>query len=422
MADLIGRLKRHPRLLVGGIAALFVGVLLLAFTRPNAEVTGVSMASHRVSEGPFAITQSFSGRIAPGEQVEVLSPGDASVIEIGFAFGDRVEAGQVLFRLDPDDVWRQEAEARIAYLTAEESARKILAWEQGPEMRRAERGLENARHQLEDIQRRHDEAKRLFERGLIARVEMESQQNSLRQAREGLETAREELAATRARGTGTERSVTLLQQGLAATRLKDASGGGPVIVAPRAGIMVRAPSGNAGQETGPKVGGKVSKGQSLGVIAALDGLDVVFRVDEADLALLEPGTPAVVSGPGFSGRHLKGRLLSVAGEAEPSGSGERTQFSARVRLDPLDPRDAAIIRIGMTGHVSLTLYEAERALSVPVPALVDGRPQLRVRQADGTAVIRDVTLGRIGPERAEVLSGLAAGETVVWPLPGRSGQ
>lgn len=102
MANFLGTLRRRPKWLLAVAAALLVGLMLLAFSRSDdkAAVDG-PMATYRVVEEPFVIQQSFSGRIAPGEQVEVLSPTDATVLEIGFNFGDRVEAGQVLFRLNP---------------------------------------------------------------------------------------------------------------------------------------------------------------------------------------------------------------------------------------------------------------------------------------------------------------------------------
>ena len=423
MANFLGKLRRRPRLWIGGAGLVGLGLMLLAFNgSDDKKQAALPMASYLVVEEPFLIQQSFSGRIAPGEQVEVLSSSDATVLEIGFNFGDRVEAGQVLFRLNPADVWRKGAEAQIAYMQAQDAAYKMQTWASGPEVRRAERGLESTRQQLEEAKRRREEGQRLFSRGLIARTEMEGLENALRQAEQGVTIAEEDLVLTRARGTGVERRVATIQSGLAATRLDEANaGGGAIITAPRAGIMVRVQSGGTGQDSGPRIGGKVSTGQSLGVIAALDGLDVVFKIDEADLALLEVGTPASVTGPGFAQRKLAGRLISVAGEADAASS-DKTQFAARVRLEGLSPEDAALLRIGMTGNVSLKLYEVEAAVSVPVAALVNGGPQVQVRTSDGKIENRSVTLGRIGPDRAQVLSGLHVGETVVWPLGGPSGQ
>ena len=420
MADFLGRLGRR-RLTAGAVALVaLTGLGLLAFSRPDGDASQAAMASYQVVAEPFVQEQAFAGRIVPGEQVEVLAPTDATIIDMAFAFGDRVEAGQTLFRLDPADVWRKGAEARIAYLQAQDTAHKMQNWSSGPEMRRAERGLETAQHQLQEVERRHVEGRRLFDRGLIARAEMDGLDSSLRQARQTVLTAQEDYDATRARGSGVEAQVAHLQRGLAETRMSEATAG-TVIAAPRAGIMVRPSSATNAQDSGgPKVGGKVNTGQSLGVVAALDGLDVLFRVDEADLALLKIGTGAEVTGPGFAGRALSGELVNIAGEAETVAGAEKTQFAARVRLAALSPEDAARLRIGMTAHVKLKLYEAPQAIAVPVAALVDGGAQVRVRLPDGRQEIRAVTLGRVGPDRAEVVSGLKVGETVVWPLGGPS--
>lgn len=418
MANILGKLKRRPKLWIGAGAAVCVGLMLLAFSRGDEEQGAVGMGSHVVAEEDFRVGQSFTGRIAPGEQVEILSPADATVMEMGFSFGDRVEAGQVLIRLNPADIWRKQAEASIAYMQAQDAALKMRDWADSPDMRRSKRALDNARLQSDEARRRRDEGERLFVRGLIARTEMEGLELSLRQAVQAVETAQEELAQTLARGQGVERRVADLQQGLAATRVKEAgSADGAVITAPRAGIVVRSQGNFAMQDGGgPKIGGKVSTGQSLAVVAALDGLDVVFKVDEGDLILLENGMEATVTGSGFPGRSLKARLLSVAGEAEATTSSDKTQFAARVRLQGLSAEDAARLRIGMTAQVHLTIYEAKKAVTVPIEALVDGGPQVRVRTATGTEETRAITLGRIGPDKAEVLSGLKTGETVVWPL------
>lgn len=420
MANFLGAIRRPPsrkaKLVLGAGAVLLAGLLLVAFTRGGDSEVEAPPMTYTVSQGPFEIKQSFSGRIVPGEQVEIIAETDATVMDIAFRFGDRVEEGQILYRLSAADVWRKTAEARIGYLQAADTASQMDNWASGPEMNAAKRGLESARIQFEEIRRRHEEGQRLFERGLIARTEMEGLQSSLRQSEQAVTTAEEDLARTEARGRGVERQVAGLQRGLASTKLQEAvSGSEAVIRAPRAGVMVRPRSGTNGSDnSGAKVGGKVGLGQSLGVIAALDGLDVVFRVDEADLILLETGMVAAVTGPGLGGQTLQGRLLAVSGEADAGSSSEKTQFEARVRLDPLSEDVAKIMRVGMTAQVSLVLYETEQAITVPVSALNNGAPLVQVKKADGTLEIRPVTLGRIGPDRVEILSGLKVGDVVVW--------
>lgn len=415
MAHILGRLKRQPRLWGGLLTA--VVALLLAFTG-RARDDDAAVVSHRMAYAPFELSQSFAGRIFPGEQIEILAPADATLTAINFSFGERVSAGQVLYQLDEGDVWRKQAEARIGYLQAAEAARTLQSWDDGPEMANARRAVSSAEQQLEDAVRKRDEALRLFEKGLIARTEMDGLHSAHRQARQALEVAQEELVRTQARGRGIERQVVELQHGVAAGRLADAAGTGAALIrAPRDGVMVRAASRAMGESKAVAVGVKVNQGQSLGVVAALDALDVVFRVDEADLAYLDIGAPARVSGPGFAGRVLHGVLANVAGEAEAAAGSDRTVFEARVRLKDLDPEALERLRIGMTAHVQLQLYHAPRALAVPLVALIEGGPRVQVRASDGRVEIRRVTLGRIGPDQAQVLSGLREGEEVIWSVP-----
>lgn len=416
MANIFGTIRRQPKRWGAGALLVVTGLLLLGFADKTGQTDLSKLASHAVTREHFVVAQSFSGRIVPGEQVEIIAETDATVMDTAFRFGDRVEEGQILYRLSAADVWRKTAEARIGYLQAADTASQIENWASGPEMNGAKRGLESASIQFEEVRRRHEEGQRLYERGLIARTEMEGLESSLRQSAQAVATAKEDLTRTEARGVGVERQVAALQRGLASTKLQEAvSGSEAVIRAPRAGVMVRPRSSSSGPDnSGAKVGGKVGLGQSLGVIAALDGLDVVFRVDEADLILLEIGMVAVVTGPGLGGQTLKGHLLAISGEADAGSSGDKTLFEARVRLGPLSEDVAKVMRIGMTAQVSLVLYETEQAISVPVSALSNGAPLVQVQMADGTLEIRPVTLGRIGPDRVEVLSGLSVGEKVVW--------
>ncbi len=416
MANLLGTLRRQPSLWMAGVVLAATVLLLLGFVGRNGETAPAELASHTVTRGPFVVTQSFSGRIVPGEQVEILSPSEAAVEDIGFVFGDRVEEGQLLFRLSETDIRHRNIEARISYLQAGAAADKMQQWSTGTEMRNAKRSLEAVQAQHSEAKRRRDEGATLFARGLIPRTEMEGLESSLRQAMQGVQAAQEDLAQTRARGEGVERQVAALQHAVASDRLGEVVGEGGLITAPRAGVMVRPDaSGSASKECGAiKVGGKVSRGQSLGVIAVLDGLDAVFRIEESDLSLFQTGMLATVTGPGFAGQSLGGHLLAISGEADAGSSGEKTLFEARVRLDALPADVARNMRIGMTAQVSLVLYETEQAITVPVSALNNGAPLVQVQKTDGTQETRPVTLGRIGADRVEILSGLSVGEKVVW--------
>lgn len=423
MAHFLERLGRRRRrwLYLGG-AVVAGAVLLVGMARGGGEGPGDALEqSLVVQRGPFVVSANFAGRIAPGDRVDLTAPADAAVLRLGFTYGDQVEAGQVLVELDAADVGRSRVEAEVAWLKAEDEARRMQNWGQGAEMRRASRAVTAAEDELGDLEARLVETRALLDRGLVPRSEYDALLQQRRQRQAVLTAAREDLADTARRGQGGDRRIALLQRDVARSRYAAVGGmEDGVIRAPEAGVIVRPDSGGEAGDKGVHAGGRVAKGQLLGVIASTAGLDVVFTLDEADLNSVTPGQKAIVTGPGFGGESLNGVVTGVAGEAEAAQGGGKATFTARIRLDPLSEAATRNVRIGMTANISVVAYENASAISVPPQAVQGAAPQafVLVRSREGAALQqRPVKVGRVGPAGVEIMSGLHAGDTVVWRVP-----
>jgi multidrug efflux pump subunit AcrA (membrane-fusion protein) len=410
--------------LYAGLAVVVGGLLVVGMTRGRDKATGdvATEQSAVARRGPFVLSANFTGRIAPGARIDVTAPFDSRVAEVRFTYGDQVEAGQVLVELDPADVGRSRAEAEIAWLRAEAEASRLDNWEQGPEVKRAARAVTTADAELGDIEAKLAETKALLDRGLVPRGEYDTIVQQRRQRQAAATAAREDLADTARRGQGGERRIALLQRGVARSQYAGVGGAssGPVILAPQAGVVVRPDDGTEGGTEGVHSGSRVSKGQLLGVIASTAGLDVIFKLDEADLAAVKTGQRAVVTGPGFGGNPLMGTVLSVGGEAEAAPAGGKATFEARVRLDRLSDAAARDVRIGMTANIAIATYQNPAVVTVPPQAVQGAAPRayVMVRSKAGRGPQRrPVGIGRVGPAAVEVLSGLELGETVVWGVP-----
>lgn len=413
--------------IVIGIAGVAIILLLWLAVRGMSGAASSTAAEQSLVVRPqaFSITSSFTGRVAPGDRLEVVAPFDAAVSRVHFAYGDQVQAGQVLLELNPADVARSRAEAEASWLSAEDAAAKMQTWERGPEMARAHRALSAAEAEMEDLQRKLAETRSLLDRGLVARSEYEGLQQQERTRRAGLVQAQEELDLTRRRGQGAERRIAVLKKDVAWSQYASlaAAAGSTVIRAPAAGVLVRPQStgGEAGDEA-LNVGTRVTRGQSLGVVARTEGLDVTFQLDESDVNAVTPGQPVTVTGPGFGGIVLKGRVSGVAGEATGVQPGAKAVFTAVVRLDPLTAEAAKRVRIGMTANLSVISYETASAIVVPPEAVqgVGSGAVVTVRDGPGGKPRQvAVSVGRVGPTGVEILSGLRAGDTVVWTAASR---
>lgn len=420
MANFPERLSRLPRRWMYVCAALVAGGGLLAGMVLNGDKGHGDVpaeVSLVVSRQPFVASVSFTGRIAPGDRIDLAAPFDAAASRVNFAYGDQVEAGQVLVELDPGEVRRNRAEAEIAWLKAEEEAFRMQNWAAGSDMRSAQRAVTAAEDDLNDLRLKLAETRALLDRGLVPRSEYDGLVQQLRQKEAGAVAARETLADTARRGQGGDRRIALLQRDVARSRYAATGGSVAVVRAPQAGVIVRPDSGGEQADKGVHAGSRLSKGQLLGVIASAAGLDVVFTLDETDLNIVVPGQRAVVTGPGLGAASLHGTVTGVAGEADRTAGTGKAVFTARVRLDPLSGDAARNVRIGMTANIRLVTYENPAALVVPPQAVLGSAPQaaVMVRTRRGQpAQRRAITIGRVAPAGVEVLSGLEVGEIVVW--------
>ncbi len=88
--------------------------------------------------------------------------------------------------------------------------------------------------------------------------------------------------------------------------------------------------------------------------------------------------------------------------------------AAEVRV--IVPNDDGYLRVGQAVNAVIHAQRAEKdGLSVPREAVVqvDGNPTVFVAETETRVVPRQIEVGITGPERTEVLSGLAAGDVIV---------
>lgn len=196
--------------------------------------------------------------------------------------------------------------------------------------------------------------------------------------------------------------------------LSSVSGGGPPAAAPASGGGAR-PSGPGVDEV-VGVGAPLGAGTAVATIVDTSALGLIADVDETDVLLVAPGVRAQVeldAAPGASYAATVGSI-DVLPTASARGG---VAYRARLTLGDghyADGRVAPTPRPGMSAVAHLAVREARDAVTVPAAAVVraDGHDAVWVVR-DGKAVRVPVTLGVQGPDRVQVVSGLATGDRVV---------
>ncbi|HEU0078878.1 MAG TPA: efflux RND transporter periplasmic adaptor subunit, partial [Longimicrobiaceae bacterium] len=131
------------------------------------------------------------------------------------------------------------------------------------------------------------------------------------------------------------------------------------------------------------------------------------EVFEKDMGLVRAGQHARVSFEAYPGEVFGARV----GFVYPGVSLEAR--TGRIRLALANP--GLRLKPGMYARVELETATGREAVMIPRAAVhsTGTRSLVFVRRADGSLVHREVTPGRVSGDEVEVVSGLAAGETVV---------
>ncbi len=154
------------------------------------------------------------------------------------------------------------------------------------------------------------------------------------------------------------------------------------------------------------VGDYVKEGADLVNLESIDPLKVDFRVPEVYMRQVESGQPLEVTLDAYPGKTFQGRVLAVNPLVDTAG--RAVVIRAQVK------NQDASLRPGMFARVRLIIKDVAEALVVPEQALVpQGSDQFVYKVVDGRAVRAQVEVGQRRDGKAEVLSGLRAGDIVV---------
>lgn len=169
------------------------------------------------------------------------------------------------------------------------------------------------------------------------------------------------------------------------------------LYAPVSGIVV---------EKNVLAGQAINAGQSLYTIADLSEVWVEAELREADAGLVQQGDAATVELAAFPGRLLAGRIEYVY----PTLQAQARTLKARIAVTNADGR----LKPGMYATVRLSA-PGRTALTVPASAIMNTgeRRLVFVDMGDGRLVPREVEVGRVAGDYAEVLAGLEPGQRVV---------
>jgi RND family efflux transporter MFP subunit len=347
-----------PGLLCCSAATLLLG--LAACSRGPEAGDGKGTAGETVAEvtvvkvalGEISESLSVSGTIAavPNQDVRVSSLVPGRVAQMMVAEGDHVEKDQVLAKIDD----------------------RLLQ----DQLRQAEGAVEQARATFENAKLNRARNETLFERGIAARKDLEDSRTQ------------QTVAEAALRQSEAARALSRLQ--LARTEIRS----------PLSGTLVKRMV-----SVGEQVDGTAA--QPIFQVANLAQVELFGSVPAVYLGRIRVGQSFPVSTDAFPEAKFTGRVVAISPAVDPATN------LGLVRIQMANT--AGKLRWGMFLMAQIPIETHSNALVVPRKAVYrDEKGDSQVYKVQGeTATATDVKLGLETQDRVELLSGVAAGETLI---------
>lgn len=291
----------------------------------NTDMGATKISTAVVQRGNLIITVNSTGIVQPILTVDLKSKASGEILELPIEEGDMVKKGQLIARLDTT--------------TSKNSYDQAVA------------DLQVAKSNLTLVEKEAERQQELFDKGLISELDhdnallnREKANSDLVKAETNLEDARERLAET------------IIKSPIDGMVLKKYVEKGQIIAS---GISA------------------VSGGTTIATVADLSRAYINAAVDEVDIGQIDPGQKATLIAESYPDREFSGQVLRI----HPLAKVEQnvTTFDVTIQVD----NSEGLLMAGMNASVEIVAGERENVLLVPREALTDPRSLSRLVGAPG---------------------------------------
>ncbi len=371
-----------------------------------------------VTQETLAIRIEGSGTVISKDTVNLSPKTTGRLAALYVEQGDRVEAGQVVARMEVGSLTAelQQREAQLAQ--AEADYARILAGNREEEILQAEARLVSAQSQVDLTATRLDRFEDLAGQGAISQNDLDQYVNEAQSAVANFNEVQqqlkaitsgsrpEEIAAAAANVAAAKAQIRVIETELAEADIR----------APFAGNVTQTYATTGAIVTPTTTASSTASATSSSILALSSGLEVEVDVLEANIGQIQVGQAVEIIAEAFPNQVYKGRVKRIAPEAVIENN--VTTFQVVVEL----LTGTEQLRSGMTVDATFVGETVTNALMVPTVAIAtqDGQLGVQIPDSEGKPEFQPVTVGITQTGKTQILQGLELGNHVFIELPPES--
>lgn len=335
------------------------------------------VVSHTVERGTITAEAMGTGTLEARVQTTISPKISGRIVELLVDQGDRVSGGDLLVRLDDEELQQQVA---IAQANVEAVSAAIVRLT--TDKRRSEAVYDQAR-------KSHDRIQNLVLQNAVSPEDADKAIEALAVGEAGVSRAEAAIAEGQKELVAVERTLEYHRARLLDTKIH----------APFDGMIVK---------RSREPGDVVVPGSSMMTLISTDELWIRAWVDETEMARLKPEQSARVVFRSERDKGYLGRVVRLGREADR----ETREFIVDVRVLELPTNWA----VGQRAETFIQISQKQDVLLLPAQLLVKRDNDLGVYvNVDGVASWRPVSVGLRSRDAVEVLDGLVEGDSVIMP-------
>lgn len=342
-----------------------------------------------------------TGDIVANASVPIYSEVEGELKRLLVDEGDHVTAGQTIAQIDPEELSASVEQAAATLGIMRAKAAEINAPSRPEELHKAKTQVEEAQVRMQRADADYQRQKKLFERNISSREDLDAAQMAHAVALAQLNVAKANLELVEKGARQEEREVLAAQvhEAEASVRLAELKLRKATIKAPITGIV---------SERYVDQGAHVDINKPIFNLVDMATVKAFANVPERDVANVRPGLRGEVEVDAHTGRIFLGEVRKISPAVAAA--------SRTAKVEVAVPNKDLLLKPGMFARVRIVLGEKQNALVVPTDAIVrTGDPsQAGVYVVvDGKSRLRPVTRGLSQDSLTEITSGVQEGENVV---------
>jgi HlyD family secretion protein len=389
------------RLILLVSVAVAVGVAIILYFYVDSDGNLPSFRLTKVEWGPIISTVSSTGTVTPVTTVQVGSQLSGQIRELYVDFNSKVQEGQVIARIDPENFEARvhQADAELAVARANVAIQRAAVERTRAELENAYAALavtkaqtEKAHVVLVHAKRDLDRKRALHQQAIISKSQIDDavaahdQAHAQFSAAEAQEQAQASIVVSRK--AQLKMSQAQVEHALAQVKQREAALHNSkidlehtVIRSPLNGVVIQ-----RNVDIGQTVAASLQAPTLFTIAQELRNMQVDTNVDEADIGRIQVGQRVTFTVDAFPGREFIGQVEQI--RKAPQTIQNVVTYTVVVSAENQDQH----LLPGMTANVQLVIDERKAALKISNAAL---RFRPSTAETDKVAVTSSVAKGRI---------------------------